>query len=810
MKGISTFIRLLAWLALIASNGTTAWAEVLPDTELIAPPFRCATPATDRAEVLGSWARRRAQPASDWTEGRKRLLLVRVDFSDLPGAPFSAVQGTNLLTEIDRFYSEMSFGKTGFFPPGEGSAFTPVLRMPLTAAVYGVLDPSRLRTDALNVARNNGYEALGHDFDVICTGNVSGYKFTGFAYVGMRGAWLKNAFANAGPLAHELGHNFGLNHANLWDTSGLGILGPGKEVEYGDTSDTMSLSTGASRHFNARSKHLLQWLSDADIASPTTSGVQRLHAHDATNATPGPRALRIARNSRTNYWLEFRHLHTNAPVASSSLGIRWADHTNRPTLFLDTTPNTAPGARDGFLRPGHTFSDAALGLHITTLGRTNTVPPAIDVDLQFGPFPGNRPPIASITPSDLSIAVGTPLTFGVAASDPDDDPLAYGWDLGDESIPANEPTLTRTFETPGDQIVQCIVSDRRGGTTTVRTVVRVGEASGWRVSGTVLRAGLPLDGATLLAGTHRMARTDHEGRFLFAGWTNGPQTLRAHLDGYVFVPGRTNLLVSGADLAGIDFTGYALDDLQSVDLSSVGAVWRYLDNGSNAGVAWRTNGFSDGTWKSGPAPLGYGMAGIATQVGFGPNPAGKWVTTYFRRSFPVTNPSEWLALRLHLQRDDGAVVYLNGLEVARSNLKEGDFNFLTFALEDVVAPDDQWFFPFLIDPAQLRAGDNQLAVEVHQFTNTSPDSRLDLRLEGLREPLAPPAQAAELFVVANLGPLSLHILGTPGGRYRIESTDALDGWKPESEFILPAHGTVTWPLRTPLGGARFFRVITVP
>ena len=36
-----------------------------------------------------------------------------------------------------------------------------------------------------------------------------------------------------------------------------------------------------------------------------------------------------------------------------------------------------------------------------------------------------------------------------------------------------------------------------------------------------------------------------------------------------------------------------------------GSVWKYLDDGSNQGTAWRGNGFNDTSWASGPAILGY-------------------------------------------------------------------------------------------------------------------------------------------------------------------------------------------------------------
>ena len=39
---------------------------------------------------------------------------------------------------------------------------------------------------------------------------------------------------------------------------------------------------------------------------------------------------------------------------------------------------------------------------------------------------------------------------------------------------------------------------------------------------------------------------------------------------------------------------------------SMGTGWRYLDNGSNQGTAWRAPGFDDSAWKSGNGQFGYG------------------------------------------------------------------------------------------------------------------------------------------------------------------------------------------------------------
>src|ERR1051325_22368 len=60
-----------------------------------------------------------------------------------------------------------------------------------------------------------------------------------------------------------------------------------------------------------------------------------------------------------------------------------------------------------------------------------------------------------------------------------------------------------------------------------------------------------------------------------------------------------------------------------------GAVWRYLDNGSNQGTNWISAGCNDSSWASGPARLGYGGDGEVSTVSYGPNASAKYITTYF-------------------------------------------------------------------------------------------------------------------------------------------------------------------------------------
>lgn len=171
-----------------------------------------------------------------------------------------------------------------------------------------------------------------------------------------------------------------------------------------------------------------------------------------------------------------------------------------------------------------------------------------------------------------------------------------------------------------------------------------------------------------------------------------------------------------------------------------GDAWKYLDNGSNQGTAWRGTSFSDSTWKTGTAQLGYGDGDEATIVSYGSNASNKYVTTYFRRSFSVSDASAFSGLNLKLLRDDGAVVYLNGVEVHRSNMPSGTIAYNTFASSTVDSGESTWYST-TFGTSSLVSGTNVISVEVHQSVASSSDLSFDLSLSGVPKSTSSPGTA---------------------------------------------------------------------
>lgn len=167
-----------------------------------------------------------------------------------------------------------------------------------------------------------------------------------------------------------------------------------------------------------------------------------------------------------------------------------------------------------------------------------------------------------------------------------------------------------------------------------------------------------------------------------------------------------------------------------------GAFWRFDDGGTFPGAAWTSSAFDDSAWQRGPAELGYGDGDEATVVSFGPSSTSKYITTWFRKTFTVAAPGVYSALDLALLRDDGAVVYLNGTEVHRSNMPGGIIGPTTLASTAVAGSAEQQFFAAVLPTTALVAGNNVLAVEIHQNLGNSSDLSFDCELSARRAGLS--------------------------------------------------------------------------
>ena len=191
--------------------------------------------------------------------------------------------------------------------------------------------------------------------------------------------------------------------------------------------------------------------------------------------------------------------------------------------------------------------------------------------------------------------------------------------------------------------------------------------------------------------------------------------------------------VSGPTGGGI--VGKIIPGVQT--LFPLGASWKYLDTGiTNLSPDWVQPGFDDSSWSNGVAQFGYGDGGETTLIRGTRVPEGtRIITTYFRRAFVMTNVNAYENYVGSLVRDDGAVVYLNGAEIFRSNMPTGAISSLTLApvaaATSGAVDDESATFGSIIPQSLFVTGTNLLAVELHQQLASSSDVSFDFALYGL-------------------------------------------------------------------------------
>jgi hypothetical protein len=174
-------------------------------------------------------------------------------------------------------------------------------------------------------------------------------------------------------------------------------------------------------------------------------------------------------------------------------------------------------------------------------------------------------------------------------------------------------------------------------------------------------------------------------------------------------------------------SGSAADEVrETVFVPAADPLWHYREGRSEASSPpdlWRQWDFvEDGTWRTGQTPIGYADGDDNTVI----NMQNLFSTVYLRHVFTVDAGAMPARLLLRVYVDDGAVVWINGVEVARVFVAPGGAPaYNDFGINHEAA----WEEVTLADPAGILVeGLNILTIHALNTTLDSSDFSIDAEL----------------------------------------------------------------------------------
>ncbi len=337
------------------------------------------------------------------TLGEQKVVVMMVNFSNTPVPLVTRSQIEQyVFTETANYYQANSYSQasiSGDVLAGPQNDWYQI-NMPQTCDYNAAL------LEAVALADPN-VDFSGYDYiNIVAPFNVSTCGWAGIATLGKTsistGEGIRTmgisfvAASYAGGMhvfAHELGHNFGSQHASFYDCDDVSIADSGCSiVEYGDNFSIMgNLYRGG--YFNGLHKDISGWLSAGKMTQVTSDGVYDLEPMGAL--TGGLKVLKIPRKLNDYLYVEFRQpIGNDAGIGAGSNVFNGVilhtvySQNNSKSLLLDTSP---PGESSNVaLLPGQTFTDPASQTQVklisanpefarveVIMGQTDFIPPTV-------------------------------------------------------------------------------------------------------------------------------------------------------------------------------------------------------------------------------------------------------------------------------------------------------------------------------------------------------------------------------------------------------------------------------------------------
>jgi hypothetical protein len=310
----------------------------------------------------------------------RRVAVILVRWSDDAHVPFTiATARQRVFTDpdsVNAFYKEDSYGDVSLTGKlrADGDVFgwytvDPTLMDPVT---YCQADPF---SEAANqAAAADGFDASVYDHIVYVMQRQDGCNFMGVADIPGKRSWI-NGNLELHLIAHELGHNMGLHHANaLWCTTDGQPVAIGPDCTNQESGDPFDVMGSQMRRNNGWHLRQIGFMPKANERTVSASGTYSLRA---TRTRGGTQLLRIPRAAGATPRYYDVELHTSGgpfdfdPATSAAPGVMI--HTDpepseiTQSLLLDATPGSPDGMRDAALPPGQTFSDGSISISLESV-----------------------------------------------------------------------------------------------------------------------------------------------------------------------------------------------------------------------------------------------------------------------------------------------------------------------------------------------------------------------------------------------------------------------------------------------------------
>lgn len=287
-----------------------------------------------------------------YSTGEQKVAVLLVNFTDDLRQPFSTADIRSVIFgTVNDFYKEVSFGQTWL--AGEAYGW-------LTLPGSAKNDRNAIASEAASAAAAAGIDLSVYNRHVFIFPTQS-FPWGGWAIIGGSSskAWI-NGDPSLRIVAHELGHNLGLSHANalVFPGTSFDSQTSGTNYDQADRYDTMG-KFGVF-HFNARNKERLGWMTVQQVTQSGTYEIFPIELPGSQN-----KGLKFQTPSGRLYYVEYRQ----------NFGFDQFYHPNvtngvlihlyqTPSVILDMTPETV------------SLDDPALGL-----GRSYTDPDGITISV---------------------------------------------------------------------------------------------------------------------------------------------------------------------------------------------------------------------------------------------------------------------------------------------------------------------------------------------------------------------------------------------------------------------------------------------